>query len=167
MFKTFLRSFLLIVAGQTWGGLVHAEGGCSPGSYPIGGRSVAACAPIPGYGNQQAPQLAAAQWERRWGAIATGETKAVLGTVTDMRSKSEAVKAALADCAGKGGSPCELQISYDNQCVVMVVGDKGFNFSNAVAMDHARQNAMKVCGADGDTSCHVYYSACSPPVRTR
>ncbi|RZA07650.1 MAG: DUF4189 domain-containing protein, partial [Proteobacteria bacterium] len=92
---------------------------------------------------------------------------AVLGEATDRRSKSEAANAALADCAAKGGSPCKLQISYDNQCAVMVVGAKGFNFSNATAIDQARQGAMTVCGANGDASCHVYYSACSLPVRIR
>lgn len=168
MFTNVLRSLLFVGFGFLGTGIAYAEGGtCPPGFYPSNGPGVNACNPIPGYGQQQTPQAPPHLWERRWGAVATGVNKPVLGTVTDMTSRREAEQAAMANCAAKGGSPCKLQIAYDNQCAVMAVGDKGINVNSAVTMDQARKDAMQTCSVDGDRGCHVYYSACSLPVRIR
>jgi hypothetical protein len=45
------------------------------------------------------------------------------------------------------------------------VGDKFFNASSAATIEEATQSGMKVCTANGNANCHVYYSACSLPVR--
>lgn len=167
MFRHLLLSFLLAVTEFLWGGLVHAEGGCPPGSFPIGGRSVAACAPIPGYGNQQAPQLPVPQWERRWGAIATDAPKGVIGVTVDKQSKREASEAAIGDCQQQGGVNCKIDVAYDNQCAVLIVGAKGYNTPNAPTVEEATELGMKTCREAGSTNCRVLYSACSRPVRTR
>jgi hypothetical protein len=99
------------------------------------------------------------------GAIATDEPKGVLGAVTGVPNKSEAQQAALADCRAKGGSPCKLEIAYDNECAALVVGQKDYSINTGATADAANQLAMKTCSADGDAKCHVYYSACSLPVR--
>jgi hypothetical protein len=113
-------------------------------------------------GQQQTPQ-----WESRWGAIVTDGSKAVLGVAHGKMSKPDAETFAMIDCRSKGGTQCKLQVSYANSCGVLVVGDQGFNASNAPTLDEAIQSSMKVCRADGDTGCHVYYSDCSPAERVR
>jgi len=162
-----LLAMLLLVVGA-----VHAEGNCPPGYYLIGapqGQSgPQGCAPIPGYNNQQQTQQQAPpspRWISQWGAIATDATKGSLGTATNLPNRNEAEQVALADCQSKGGLQCKVNISYDNECAVLVVGATGYNVSANVTLDKAIQHAMKVCGADGDKTCQVYYSACSPPVQ--
>ena len=167
MLTTILRGFLFTGLSLLWGGLAQAQ--CPPGMYPFqfAPNQPASCAPIPGSGNQQAPQPSPPQWERRWGAIAADVPKGFVGTVTDLPSKSQAQRAALADCAAKGGSACKLQSTYDNECISMVVGSKVFNIAAGDTQNTANQSAMQTCSATGDPSCRVYYSACSLPVRIR
>ncbi len=49
-----LRSIRLCTLGFAFLGahVAYAEGGCPPGSYPIGGQGVQGCAPIPGAGGR-------------------------------------------------------------------------------------------------------------------
>jgi hypothetical protein len=159
------------------GGVVHAEGNCPPGYYPIGAPpgqgGPQGCAPIPGDNNNQQqaqpqpPQPPPPQWASQWGAIATDKVKGILGAVTGLSSKSEAQQAAMANCQAKGGSPCKFEIAYDNECAVLVVGDNGYNVSADVTLDKAVQFGMKICTDAKNTNCHVYYSACSLPVRVQ
>lgn len=166
--KTLTRALLLMVAGLLWNGLAHAEGNCPPGQYPVGGQGWQGCNPIPGYGSQQqAPQQPAPQWESRWGAIATDGPNDALGVATDKRSKREASQVAMQDCQKKGGVNCKIDVAYDNQCAVVVVGDGAYNVPNAATVDKAVELGMKTCRSSGRSNCHVYYSDCSLPVRTR
>jgi hypothetical protein len=153
--------------------VIHAEGGCPPGLIPASGTDINSCIPIPPgyYSNQQTaqPQLPRPpppEWATQWGAIATDKTKGVLGAVTGLSSKSEAQQAAMADCQAKGGSPCKLEVAYDNECATLAVGSKGYSINTGNTPDAASQLAIKTCSADGDDpACHVYYSACSLPQR--
>lgn len=156
--------------------VVHAEGGCPPGYYPYpmgatqGQPGPQGCAPIPGYDNNQQqaqPQQTLPpppQWSSRWGAIATDAVKGSLGTAVDLSSPNEAEQMAMADCKSKGGTKCKIDVAYGNGCAAMVLGDAEFNVHNAATLSDAIKLAMKTC-TSRDTNCHVYYSACSLPVR--
>jgi len=73
-----LRSIRLCTLGFAFLGahVAYAEGGCPPGSYPIGGQGVQGCAPIPGAGggvSQQSPSprpRPLGEWIRTWGGVA-------------------------------------------------------------------------------------------------
>lgn len=154
------------------GGFAHAEGNCPAGYYPIGAPQgqggPQGCAPIPGDNSQQQVQsqaLPPPQWASRWGAIATDKVKGILGAVTGLSSKNEAQQAALADCQAKGGSPCKLEIAYDNECAALVVGDNGYNVGADATLDKVIRLGMKICTGAKNANCHVYYSDCSLPVR--
>lgn len=72
----------------------------------------------------------------------------------------------MADCQAKGGgTKCKFEISYRNSCVVLMVGDKYFNITPGPTTEEATKSGMKTCAANGNSKCHVYYSACSLPVR--
>ena len=162
-----LSAGLLLLAAD----IAHAENGCPPGLIPASGTNINSCVPIPpGYYNnqQQAPLQSPIQppprWIDHWGAIAADSAKGILGTATTMISKSIAENAALADCHSKGGAACTVQLSYGNQCAVVVVGDQGYNATQGATLESAKQAGMKVCN-EADSHCHVYYSDCSLPVR--
>ena len=165
----YIASLLLLISLLSLDLAVHAEGNCPPGYFPTtpsGTQGPQGCAPIPNY-EQEPSQPAGPQWIDRWGAIATDGVNGILGVATGAATKRMAKKAALEDCRTKGGSTCEIQISYVNGCAVMIVGGKGFNVSARATTAEAIQSAMKICTSDGDTECHVYYSACSPPLRVQ
>lgn len=150
--------------------LAHGEGGCPAGMIPASGTDINSCVPIPsGYNRQQPPARAPLPviWVDRWGAVATDSSRGVLGVATDMVSKDDAERAALSDCAAKGGTQCKEQTWYRNACAVMVLGNAGFNVGNAATIAEATQLGMNTCTNSKDTNCHVYYSGCSLPIRTQ
>ena len=160
-------SYRLLVASLWifWGGIALAQQ-CPPGQIAYGsGPGLNMCGPD--RRQQQAPQPPPQQWERRWGAIATDIPKGIVEAITDKSSKREAERAAMANCTARGGSPCKLEIAYDNECVAMTVGSKAIGINTGNTNDAAVQRAMQSCNAVNTPDCHVYYSACSLPARTQ
>ncbi|WP_428993076.1 DUF4189 domain-containing protein [Luteibacter rhizovicinus] len=125
------------------------------------GQGIVGCAPIPGYGAGPATPPPP-RWVSRWGAIATDETTASLGSVTGESSKERAIQAALAHCKINGGTKCKLAIAYDNQCAAMTVGENSFNITNEATLDKAVDSVLAYCKAT-DTNCRVYHTTCSFP----
>lgn len=131
---------------------------------PIQGNGWQGCAPV-GNSNQEIQQRPA-RWLDQYGAIVAYGQGGELGVSTNKMTEAEAKQAAMADCQAQGGgSHCEFLISYANGCVAMLVGDKAFNASSNTTIEKATQAAMRVCTKNGNTNCHVYYSACSQPLR--
>lgn len=151
-------------------GVLHAEGRCPPGYHPIGATSgqggPQGCAPIPGYndGQQEQQNPSPTVWKDRWGAIAADSPKGILGTATNRFDRNSAESAAIADCQSKQGSSCLVQLSYRNQCAVVVVGDEGYNATKGTTLLQAKFAGLKVC-SDADSHCSVYYSDCSLPIQ--
>jgi hypothetical protein len=83
-----------------------------------------------------------------------------------MSSKSRAEKSAMKDCQSKGGITCKLDVSYDNSCAALLVGDQGFSVRTGTTLNDAVKNASAACSAFTQ-NCHTYYSACSLPQRTQ
>lgn len=165
--RWFLLGFLLLVSNA-----IQAEDGCPAGLIPASGANINSCVPIPPgyYGNQQQAQpqtlTPLPRWVSQWGAIATDKVNGILGAATGLSTKTEAQQAAMVDCRAKGGAPCKLEITYDNECATLAVGSKGYSINTGSTADAANQLAIKTCSADGDDpDCHVYYSACSLPQR--
>jgi hypothetical protein len=165
-----LASLLLLLSG-----MVHAEGICPPGMYstnPPGMPGPISCAPIPSYaqnpGQQAAPQIPQQppeRWQDHFGAIATDTHVGALGAATNLVNQDNAATTAIADCRSKGGLACKIEIVYRNECAAMIVGHPGYAIATGTIMSEAAQKGMKMCTESGNTSCHVYYSACSLPVR--
>ena len=119
----------------------------------------------PNYNNTPppVPQQPAGEWITRWGAIGGNAPKGILGVSTGMPTEQAAIQAALADCRSKGGgSGCKLDISYYNQCAVLVTGNKLYNTSSAATVEQAAAKSLAVC-QKADVNCRVHYSACSLP----
>jgi len=165
IFRWFLAGLLLLSVS-----VLHAEGNCPEGYYPIGtpqGQSgPQGCAPIPGYDNnlQSTQPQSKPQWIDRWGAIATDGPGGSFGAAINMPDRSSAENAALAECHSKRGSTCAIETWYRNRCAVMIIGDNSHISVNATTLPEAVEMGMKKCN-DSDTNCHIYYSDCSLPVR--
>jgi hypothetical protein len=63
----------------------------------------------------------------------------------------------------RGGEGCRLDITFYNQCAVLVTGDRLYKTVSAGSIERASQVGMKWC-AEVDSNCRVYYSACTEPV---
>ncbi len=117
----------------------------------------------PGSAQEAARPQPSGYWEKTCGAIAPSPKGGVLGTALGASSKQEAERRALADCNAKGGGGCKISISYRNQCAVMILGQTKYFTASAASLEEATSDGIQRCEA-GDTSCQVYYSACTEPV---
>lgn len=152
--------------------IAFAEGGCPPGSYPIGGQGVQGCAPIPSggsVGSSQGP-VATGKWETRWGAISEDSVNLSTGASVSKKSKRLAISAAKAECERLGGNNCKLRLTYYNQCVALAdpdarqlqSGGGRSSIVTAVTVEQAAAMALDRCaGLDGGQTCEVVYTGCS------
>jgi hypothetical protein len=160
------------VAALIWGSAAFAQ--CAPG-IPSAGNS--GCIP-PNQPNSPYYQRGADQgaqqpvepppiWADRWGAVAVSFKDGRAGAKGQMRSKSDAVNAAIDICHQNGGSECKLVLSYKNQCVAVAQPDGGGVVTTMSAESVDRAGALAI-GKCGDASkCHVVYGECSVPQRMK
>lgn len=117
-----------------------------------------------GQSEQQAPRPTG-YWEKTWGAIAGNRNAGILGSSLGASSKSEASRRAINDCKSKGGGTgCQIEIAYYNQCAVLVVDDTASLTARAASIEEASQLGLSKCKAEGGRGCSVYYSACTEPI---
>lgn len=141
------------------------EGNCPPGYYPTTGAqdSVQGCAPIPSDGvNSAQPEQGAA---RKWGAIAIdlSSSNAGIGVSVAANSKRQATREALDDCRIKGGKGCKINLSYSNQCAVVIAGIPYSRAHAGPTVEIAAASGLRLCEEAGADECQVYYKACSLP----
>lgn len=163
--RWFCALALFSVAVEAW-----AEGGtCPQGYYPVDSPGVMGCAPIPGgesEGYENPPPDPGPQWKTQWASIAFGNNG--LGVSTNMSSKRQAEKAALAQCREMGGTGCYINLTTYNQCVAVAGGGHTAPTAGAADQETAESMVMDDCRKDmKNTNCRIYYSACSYPVRIR
>ncbi|MBA0388196.1 DUF4189 domain-containing protein [Stenotrophomonas maltophilia] len=174
MIKFFLAAALLIAPFSAL-----AEGRCPPGQYPVGGQGVGGCAPIPGGSSSpstgSSAPVPAGKWETRWGAIAEDKKPATgglmaTGVSVSQKSKRAAEAAAIDGCVRRGGTKCEIRLSYHDQCAAIAdpsprSGGRAAGNSivaSAETLDEAQSLALKECASVNDGgACEVAYSACS------
>jgi Domain of unknown function (DUF4189) len=142
---------------------VRAEGGCPPGQYPQEGQGWKTCVPIPDNDHGGRPAMPV-RWQEQWQAIATDTPKGIMGTSVNQATADDSVRAAISDCHAKGGTDCQIEISYGNGCVALVFGSALKNSRSASTKEEAERRAMQKCSEE-DANCHVFYSACSLPKR--
>jgi hypothetical protein len=150
---------LLLFSGTAWGQMTPQQQANLPPSNPNSSQYNTVY--LPAMNNAQPPQE---RWADRWGAIAS-DGDVTYGIVTDMVSKDEAKRSALAECKKRGGGACSIERYFVNQCAVVIAGDGATASSNAPTVDEAVEIGMPICSENGGTNCHVYYSGCSLPVR--
>ena len=163
--SSFFVCALFLAAVDAW-----AEGGtCPQGYYPVNSPGVMGCAPIPGGGSEgyeNPPPDPGPRWKTQWVSIAFGKNG--LGASTNMPSKRQAEKAALAQCREMGGTGCHINLTTYNQCVAVAGGGHTAPSAGAGDQETVESIVMDDCRKDKEnTNCEIYYSACSYPVRIR
>ena len=142
-----------------------AEGGtCPPGYYPVNSPGVMGCAPMPDGSGQSAVDVGPS-WMTTWGAIATDNSVAAIGSVTGQGSKRQAERGATKRCHANGGTKrCKVSLIYYNQCGVMAIGDAFAVTHGAGTVEEASKAAIARCSSE-TRNCRVVLSECSYPVR--
>lgn len=161
------RVALLCVGLFAISNVALAEGGCPPGSYPIGGQGVQGCAPIPSGGMGEAGSLKpTGRWIKTWGAIALSPQGAS-GAATGRLSKADASRDAEAVCnSNGGGGACKVAFSYKNQCAAASVPTSGSGrtvFGRAATVEIAEKISLDLCAKEGGIGCRKIYGACAEP----
>jgi len=153
---------------------VGSAAACPPGTVPQQGIGWQGCAPVPGTGTGtgtgQSPNPPPREiWEDRWGAIAVDDTpnSVGIGSASGLKQKKAAERAALRSCKKKGGTRCEVKLSYYSQCAAMIWGAHGFTINGAATIEKAAEIGIEKCKSAKDPSCEVYFSECSYPERVQ
>jgi len=157
--KWLSAALLLMLSGAAWAQMTQQQQANLPMSDPNSPQYNTVY--LPSLENAAPPQE---RWADRWGAIATDADNAKLGAVVDMTSEKKAKQAALETCKKNGGTNCRVDISYYNQCAVLVTGDSMYSTARGATVEEAEKLGFSKC-RNADVNCRVYYSDCSLPVR--
>lgn len=171
---TLLLSLLLLLCTFS----AFAEGNCPRGYYPIGGRGVQGCAPIPsgsrapaqqGYSSRSSyAETAYSHLEDSWGALAFSASRGALGDAVNEYTKELAEEAALKRCAARGATDCKLMAHYANSCIAVAIATEPAGLSlSAIGMDkypnNAEREAAQNCIKGGAKKCRMFYNNCVTP----
>ena len=144
-----------------------AEGRCPPSMFETGSRDYIACAPIPGYDQDdsgEGPPSKSMIWERRWGAIAREVGGGALAGVNGFKSEAAAKQAAIAQCRATGTvskDACKVTLPYYNQCAAFAWGEGWGGAVSAADLPKAKEEALKDCNAKAGSACEIFYTGCS------
>lgn len=156
---------LVLVGLLLFASMTHSQQQPGVNCVPVQGEGWQGCAPIDNSAQGQTRSKTPPQrWADYWGAMVSDDSLGKLGVSNNVLNEAQAWQVAEDDCHAKGGSNCIHLISYRNECVAMVLGDKTYSFADATTASGAVQQAKERC-LESTNNCHVYYSACSLPVR--
>lgn len=119
---------------------------------------------LPSLGSSNAQQ----RLEDRFGALAMSRKTGKSGWFQDAATEQEADMRALEQCRQRSdlADDCEILISFQNQCAVVVRSERHTGYARAGDIVSARQAAMDSCEALGGI-CEVFREGCSYPVLAR
>lgn len=163
MRSAIIVSVMLACMPATLKGQTACPQGVTPGSQQ--------CLPT----NQGAPSAPAParqpRWKLTWGAFASDNAAAVVGTSSGEYSSRSARSAAMRKCSGMGGKNCAVTLVYQNQCAVIadpIDRDIQPRFGSDVSgptIEEASKLALDSCyKKNGGRRCEVIYSNCTRPV---
>lgn len=147
--------------------MVNAQTACPQGVTPGSQQclpTVQGTAPAPSPARQP-------RWKLTWGAFASDDAVAVIGTSSGEHSSRSARSAAMRKCSKMGGKNCEVTLVYQNQCAVIadpIDRDTQPRFGSDVSgptIEEASKLALDNCyKRNGGRRCEIIYSNCTRPV---
>lgn len=158
-----LAGLLMLALTLAAPGPASAEDGCPPGFIPnAAGTPNMQCIPAGGLGGANG---VFEKWERRWGAFTNDVDTGKIGVATAMTTKRKAVKEAMRDCQARGGTQCQLLLTYTNQCAAIATGPQAngtyaISSAGGVNATVAKRVAMDECTKRSD-SCEIFLTECS------
>ncbi|WP_157074313.1 DUF4189 domain-containing protein, partial [Pseudoxanthomonas mexicana] len=134
-------------------------------------RSESLPADGPGFGGGSPTPARQPRWKLTWGAFASDDAAAVVGTSSGEYGSRSARSAAMKKCSGMGGNNCAVTLVYQNQCAVIadpIDRDIQPRFGSDVSgptIEEASKLALDSCyKKNGGRRCEVIYSNCTRPV---
>jgi hypothetical protein len=101
---------------------------------------------------------------RNWGAVAISRSSKIYGVAQGSLTRNDAEKAALKDCADRGGGDCALALSGENQCFAVASQIAGISAAAAApSVGEASRQAVVTCNRERTEiwSCALSISFCS------
>lgn len=95
-----------------------------------------------------------------WAAIGFDPETAIMGYTTHQPDKKAAEKAALADCAYKGGGACVALAVKGTGCIAIATGENGWAGATGKDEDMAWDAAEKACNKK-TTDCSTVSTQCN------
>ncbi|WP_442965360.1 DUF4189 domain-containing protein [Pseudomonas sp. CGJS7] len=108
----------------------------------------------------------------RWGAFTSDSVTGKVGVATGIAGKRKAEKEAVRDCRTRGGSKCEVLLTFYNQCAAiasganMSGGGSAISAAGAPTREEAAKIAISRCGGRA-TNCEIFLTECSYPAPTQ
>jgi Domain of unknown function (DUF4189) len=88
--------------------------------------------------------------EQFWGAIAYSPLDGTSGKSSQQPKESDAKKAAISDCAGNGGSVCEIVVTVQKpDCASLVANESMYSWGVAQLPAETKHSAMADLGGPG------------------
>lgn len=132
-------------------------GPCPPGmSQYSSPNGIPSCGPLRSDYDQ--PQ---GHWQDQWGSLAIS-SDGTTGWAFSQSSERIAQESAIENCISKGGTQCEVNLTYQNACIAVVNGDNGGYASSDATNQKAIKRAMKSCKKAGQKHCELLRTECSP-----
>lgn len=142
-----------------------AEQGCPDGFIPnAAGTPGVPC--VAGQSNDWSVQKKpTSRWVKRWGAFTSDSVTSKVGVASGASSKGKAEREAVADCKRRGGSRCEVLLSFVNQCGAIAWGERPgasgvLSAVSAASEEQAKEDALRQCSLKSK-SCEIFLSECS------
>ncbi|UPG86395.1 DUF4189 domain-containing protein [Luteibacter aegosomatis] len=150
-----------------WSAQAIGEGGCPPGQYPQAGQGWQTCIPMPTAPPEVSlPPRQHEVWRSGYGSLAIDVKAGALGSADDQPSRMAAEAEAMNACRQAGGLDCVIRKSYEDECLAMAVGKKGFMLRTGLSQEKTEKEALKACEKKNDR-CEIHHSSCSTPFRFR
>lgn len=147
----------------------QAEQGCPDGFTPnAAGTPGMQCIPIGGQTRSTGPGTNSTpepRWAKRWGAFTSDATTGKVGVATGLVSKRKAEEGAVQDCQVRGGSKCEVLLTFNNQCAAIAsgldsTGSTVVSAAGAPTTKEAGEIAVARCNGRAD-NCEIFITECS------
>lgn len=134
-----------------------------------GGACIPPNAPgMPDYERNTQPQYHDSPvWEDRWGAIADDNNTGEAGMIENQLSEEKAISVALELCRANGSKDCKIILSYRDLCSAVAWGGGQLGYASEATLDSAKVSALGECEKRSESSCKIFYSGCSLPVRVK
>lgn len=150
-----------------WSTQAVAEGGCPPGQYPQAGQGWRTCIPMPTAPPEVSlPPRQHEVWQSGYGALALDTKAGALGSSDNYTSRVAAEAEAINACRRSGGMDCVIRKSYEDECIAMAVGKKGFMLRTGLSQEETEKEALQACEKKKE-KCEILHSSCSNPFRFR
>ena len=98
-----------------------------------------------------------------WGSLARSDKNNRDGWALDAPSEAAARRAAIENCAARGGIDCYVVFTFADTCAAVAATDGKSSWVHGYDLPEVRRQALRDCGSD----CEIFREGCSPSSMVR